>query len=110
MYETLIRGGWVVNGTGSQRCRADIAIRNGRIAAIGPDLGGQAERIIDACGFLQRERIQGSLLADTGFDGLHDADGESACPQGSDRGAADFGLPHIGIGPGYENASLCGHP
>jgi N-acyl-D-aspartate/D-glutamate deacylase len=50
MYETLIRGGWVVNGTGSQRCRADIAIRNGRIAAIGPDLDGQAERIIDADG------------------------------------------------------------
>ena len=50
MYETLIRGGWVVNGTGSQRCRADIAIRNGRIAAIGPDLGRQAERIIDADG------------------------------------------------------------
>ena len=35
MYETLIRGGWVVDGTGGQRCRADMGIRNGRIAAIG---------------------------------------------------------------------------
>ena len=33
MYETLIRGGWVVDGTGGQRCRADMAIGNGRIGA-----------------------------------------------------------------------------
>ncbi len=47
----LIRGGEVVDGTGAPRRRADVRVRDGRIAEIGPDLtpdGG--EQIIDAGG------------------------------------------------------------
>jgi N-acyl-D-aspartate/D-glutamate deacylase len=40
MYDMLIRGGWVVDGTGDERRLADVAITDGRITAIGPDLGG----------------------------------------------------------------------
>ena len=48
--DVLIRGGPVYDGTGSDACRADIAIKDGRIAAIGPDLPINAAEIIDAEG------------------------------------------------------------
>ena len=37
MYDLLIRDGRVVDGTGNPWFRADIAVRDGSIAAIGPD-------------------------------------------------------------------------
>ncbi len=48
----VIHGGTVVDGTGSPGYRADVAIENGRIIEIGPDLtdGIDAERLIDASG------------------------------------------------------------
>ncbi len=54
MDDTLIRGGWVVDGTGGDRRRADVAITDGRITTIGPDLDSPsaagAHRVIDAYG------------------------------------------------------------
>jgi len=47
MFDTLITGGTVVDGSGGDRFRADVAIVGDRIAAIGEDLG-PAERVIDA--------------------------------------------------------------
>jgi allantoinase len=47
MPDTIIRGGTVVTPEGL--CQADVAIENGAIAAIGPELGG-ASREIDARG------------------------------------------------------------
>src|SRR5579863_2231344 len=47
---TLIRGGTVVDGTGREPVRADVAVRGERIVAIGADLSGPAERVIDAGG------------------------------------------------------------
>jgi N-acyl-D-amino-acid deacylase len=44
--DLVIKGGTVVDGTGAPGLRADVAIENGRIAAIGPDLEG--ERVLDA--------------------------------------------------------------
>ena len=51
----LIHGGWVVDGTGGERRLADVAITDGRITAIGPDLGGAApadgaHTVLDATG------------------------------------------------------------
>jgi N-acyl-D-amino-acid deacylase len=48
--DVVIRGGLLIDGTGAAGTRADLAIRNGRIAAIGTDLGDRATRLIDATG------------------------------------------------------------
>lgn len=53
MTELLVRGGTVVTAAGSRR--ADVAVEGGRIAAVEPDLGGQAStagEVVDASGLL----------------------------------------------------------
>ena len=49
-YDIVIRGGTVFDGGGSPGERADVAIREGRIAAVAPALSGDASRAIDAEG------------------------------------------------------------
>jgi N-acyl-D-aspartate/D-glutamate deacylase len=49
-FETIIRGGEVVDGTGSPRQRADLAIADGRIARIGDLTDATADVVIDASG------------------------------------------------------------
>ena len=51
MFDIIIRGGTLVDGTGAAAYKADLGIRNGVIAAIGSDLG-PATREIDASGQL----------------------------------------------------------
>ncbi len=48
-FDTVIRGGTLV--TASDKARCDLAIKDGRIAALGHDLG-TAQRVIDAEGLL----------------------------------------------------------
>ncbi len=50
MYDTLIRGGWVVDGDGGPRRRADVGIAGGRITEIGPDLDTADATVLDADG------------------------------------------------------------
>jgi N-acyl-D-aspartate/D-glutamate deacylase len=49
MYDILIRGGDLIDGTGSARRRADVGIQGDRIVATG-DLGEDAVETIDATG------------------------------------------------------------
>jgi D-hydantoinase len=49
-YDWLIRGGDIVSGDAVTR--ADIAIKDGRIAAVAPALDGTAVEVVDACGHL----------------------------------------------------------
>jgi N-acyl-D-amino-acid deacylase len=49
-YDILIRGGSLFDGSGSAAKRADLAIRGGRIAAIGDLAGAHARKTIDAAG------------------------------------------------------------
>ncbi|HSF18203.1 MAG TPA: amidohydrolase family protein [Vicinamibacteria bacterium] len=48
--DVVIRGGMVIDGTGADPRRADVAVRNGRIVAVGDLSSARASRIIDASG------------------------------------------------------------
>src|SRR5579862_6611280 len=48
MYNILIRGGTLFDGTGNPGAAGDVAITGGRIAAIGRDISGAAKKIIEA--------------------------------------------------------------
>jgi N-acyl-D-aspartate/D-glutamate deacylase len=49
-FDLVITNGIVVDGTGLPRRRADVGVRDGRIAAIGFIDAGEGERVIDAAG------------------------------------------------------------
>jgi N-acyl-D-aspartate/D-glutamate deacylase len=49
--QLAIRGGEVIDGSGGQRVRADVGVRDGRIVAVGDDVGG-AEQTLDATGLV----------------------------------------------------------
>ena len=49
-YDVVLRGGQVVDGTGAPAHQADVAIRDGRIAAVGDLSGAVAEQNLDATG------------------------------------------------------------
>ena len=51
MYDLLIKGGTVVDGTGEAAFTADVAVGSGKILDVGKDLG-PAKREIDAAGLL----------------------------------------------------------
>lgn len=64
-YDLIIRGGTVIDGTGAEGRVADVAVKDGRIAAIGTDLG-EADEVIDAGGKLV---TPGFVDVHTHFDG-----------------------------------------
>ena len=51
-YDLLLRGGRVVDGTGAPWFAADVAVRDGRIAAIGRLENASAKRLVDATGLV----------------------------------------------------------
>jgi N-acyl-D-amino-acid deacylase len=50
VFDLLIRGGWVLDGTGAPALRADVGVRDGRIAAVGRLEAAAAGRVIEATG------------------------------------------------------------
>jgi N-acyl-D-amino-acid deacylase len=50
MFDVIIRGGTVHDGTGAPGRRADVGIRGDRITAVGDLAGGQAPATVDASG------------------------------------------------------------
>ncbi len=51
MFDLVIRNGTVIDGSGAPRRIADVAVQDGRIAAVGPGLG-RGRREIDAHGLI----------------------------------------------------------
>ena len=96
-FDLLIRNGRVVDGTGAPWYRADVAIRDGRIAAIGSLAEARATRTIDASG----------LVVAPGF---IDMMGQTAAPFLQDHGAAlnllTQGITTINCGEGRSDAPL----
>jgi N-acyl-D-aspartate/D-glutamate deacylase len=62
MYDLLIKNGTIVDGSGRPMYRADVAVRDGKIVALGDLSQERAEREIDATaqyvtpGFIRFER------------------------------------------------------
>lgn len=51
MFDTVIRGGTIVDGSGAPRCTGDVGITDGKIAEVGAKLGA-GRREVDATGAL----------------------------------------------------------
>ncbi|MTV24684.1 hypothetical protein FTX61_04515 [Nitriliruptoraceae bacterium ZYF776] len=51
-YERVLTGGRVYDGAGGPAAVADVAIRDGRVVAIGPDLAASASEVVDVRGKL----------------------------------------------------------
>jgi N-acyl-D-amino-acid deacylase len=49
-YDLIVRGGSVIDGSGAEAIRADVAVRDGEIVVVGDLAGADAERVIDAAG------------------------------------------------------------
>ncbi len=68
-YDILIRGGRVLDGSGNPWFTNDVAIENGRIAAVGRLDGASADRVIDAEGlYVSPGFIDMHSHANSGFD------------------------------------------
>ncbi|GAB2754320.1 amidohydrolase family protein [Streptomyces bullii] len=52
MLDHVIRGATVVDGTGAPACTADVGVRDGRIAAVGPQVTEEARTTEDATGLV----------------------------------------------------------
>src|SRR5437764_1843045 len=51
-YDVLLRGGWIVDGSGNPRHRGDVAIAGDRIAGLGFLPGAQARETLDVSGLV----------------------------------------------------------
>lgn len=72
-YDVILRGGRVLDGTGNPWYHADVALRGGRIAAVGRLDGARAARVVDvtglyvAPGFIDGHSHAGSGLTEPGL-------------------------------------------
>ena len=96
MYDTLIRGATVVDGRGGEAFTGDLAIADGRIAAVGPHLGGSARETLDA---------GGALLAPAWIDIHTHYDGQATWDDAMDpsasHGVGTVVMGNCGVGFGH---------
>lgn len=51
-FDTLIKGGFVLDGSGKPGFVGDVGIRDGLVAAVGRNLGSNADHLVDAGGYI----------------------------------------------------------
>jgi N-acyl-D-amino-acid deacylase len=98
-YDLLLRGGRVVDGTGAPWYDADLAIRDGRIAAIGRLKEADAERTLDVTGLIVAPGFI-DMMGQTGASFLKD-------PRSADNLLLQ-GITTINAGEGSSDAPLSG--
>ena len=81
--DVLIRGGMILDGTGAESRRADIAVKDGRIAAVGDVSAYSASRVIDVSGlYVTPGFIDLHSHAETGISDPHLATAANNLTQG----------------------------
>ena len=101
MYEIILRGGTVIDGTAAAAFCADIAIEKGKIAAVGDLSGAQARQSISAAGrvvtpgFIDIHRHADAAAFRPGFGAPELSQGLTTIVNGNcGLGAAPFGTAH----------------
>ena len=101
MFDTLIRGGTVIDGTGRPGFRADVGITAGKIAALGSLSAAQAGCVIDASGravtpgFIDIHRHADAALFRPGFGAAELCQGLTTIVNGNcGLSATPFGPAH----------------
>jgi N-acyl-D-amino-acid deacylase len=97
-YDILIRNGRVVDGAGNPAIHTDVAIKSGRIAAVGQLRGGSAARTIDAKG----------LVVAPGFIDLHNHSDYTILTDGNAESMIRQGVTSMILGEGGSAAPVGG--
>ncbi len=89
-FDLLVRGGTVLDGSGSPGVKEDVAVRNGKIAKIGDLAGFQADRTIDAKG----------LVVAPGFIDMHNHSDETLLVEPKNESMIRQGVTTMVLGEG----------
>lgn len=93
-FDLLIRNGKIVDGTGNPWFHGDVAIKDGRIAALGKLTGKTASRTIDATG----------LAVTPGFIDMHNHSDDAVLQDGNAESMVRMGVTSMIFGEGSSAA------
>ncbi len=93
MYDYLIKGGTIVDGTGTKAVGGDVAVKDGRIVEVGGSITGAARETIDANGAIV---TPGWVDVHTHYDGQVCWD--SAMAPSADNGVTTVVMGNCGVG------------
>jgi len=92
-FDLLVRGGTLADGAGGDLYEADVAVKEGHIVAVGPNLAGRAAEELDARGLLV---TPGFVDIHTHYDGQ--VTWESRMAPSSDHGVTTIVTGNCGVG------------